>query len=38
MEREESEEEGSVITEGKKDSVHSDWSDLIPIDGRGRVS
>ena len=25
-------EERSVISESKRDSVHSDWSDLIPID------
>ena len=31
MEREESEER-SVINERKRDSVHSDWGDLIPID------
>ena len=31
MEREESE-EGTVLTEGKGDSVHLDWSDLIMID------
>ena len=24
-------EERSVINEGKRDSIHSDWSDLIPI-------
>ena len=28
----ESEEERSIVDSEKRDSIHSDWSDLIPVD------
>ena len=28
----ESEEERSIVDSDKRDSIHSDWSDLIPVD------